>query len=90
MHVGSQQGSQTAVEAKLAVLGITNLINKGGRTAALHVQSNDGTESPFDITLTGTAIGPEISVQQPVNVQLGNNIRENFSELDLYLKEQSK
>lgn len=34
-----QQGSQTAVEAKLGVLGVTNLINKGGRTASLHAKA---------------------------------------------------
>ena len=37
----------------------------GPRTAALHIVSNDSNENPYDITLTGTAVGPEISVEQP-------------------------
>ncbi len=37
----------------------------GVRTAALHIVNNDSNESPYDIKLTGTAVGPEISVEQP-------------------------
>ncbi len=37
----------------------------GVRAAALHIVNNDTNESPYDIKLTGTAIGPEISVEQP-------------------------
>ncbi|TDU81203.1 uncharacterized protein DUF1573 [Prosthecobacter fusiformis] len=42
----------------------------GPRTAALHIISNDANESPFDIKLLGTAIGSEISIEQPVKVLL--------------------
>ncbi|MCX6855640.1 MAG: choice-of-anchor D domain-containing protein, partial [Verrucomicrobia bacterium] len=34
----------------------------GARTAALHLLTSDANESPFDIKLSGTGIGPEISV----------------------------
>jgi alpha-tubulin suppressor-like RCC1 family protein len=37
----------------------------GPRTAAIHFVNNDSNESPYDIKLAGTAIGPEISVEQP-------------------------
>ncbi len=30
----------------------------GARTAAIHIASNDANENPFDISLTGTGIGP--------------------------------
>ena len=34
----------------------------GARTAVLHLTSNDADESPFDITLTGAGLGPEIGL----------------------------
>jgi hypothetical protein len=42
----------------------------GARTAAIHIASNDSNENPFDITLTGTGLVPEIAVEQPG----GNNL----------------
>ncbi|MCX6876264.1 MAG: choice-of-anchor D domain-containing protein, partial [Verrucomicrobia bacterium] len=42
----------------------------GARTAAIHLASNDADENPFDITLTGTGIAPEIAVEQPAGSNL--------------------
>ena len=40
------------------------------RHRAVHIVSNDTNESPYDIKFTGTAIGPEISVEQPAATAL--------------------
>ncbi|MBN8458818.1 MAG: DUF2271 domain-containing protein [Verrucomicrobia bacterium] len=45
----------------------------GSRTAAIHIASNDADENPFDITLTGTGLTPEIAVEQPS----GNGLTDN-------------
>lgn len=38
----------------------------GAHEAALHLTSNDGDESPFDVTLSGTGVAePNITLQQP-------------------------
>ena len=45
---------------------------EGGRSAALHLSSNDADENPFDIALTGTGTVPEIVIEQPVNSPLAD------------------
>lgn len=42
----------------------------GPRSAAMHIPSNDSNESPFDISLTGTGVTPEIGVEQPAGTNL--------------------
>jgi hypothetical protein len=42
----------------------------GTRTAALHIASDDETEAPFDIALTGLGVKQEIQVEQPVSTIL--------------------
>lgn len=39
----------------------------GAKMATVHVASNDADEAPFDITLSGTSYGPEITVEQPLS-----------------------
>ncbi len=36
--------------------------NAGPRTAVMHIVNDDGSENPFDITLNGTGLTPEIAV----------------------------
>ncbi len=50
----------------------------GGKTAALHIASNDGDENPFDITLTGTGTAPEIAVEQPAGTDLADGGSKSF------------
>jgi uncharacterized membrane protein len=42
----------------------------GARSAAIHIASNDEDENPFDLTLTGTGISPEIVVEYPTGTSL--------------------
>lgn len=49
-----------------------NPTTPGARTAALHLLSDDGDEGAFDLKLTGTAVGPEISVE------LGKSVLASF------------
>jgi uncharacterized delta-60 repeat protein len=42
----------------------------GSRAAAIHIASNDPDENPFDISLTGTGVAPEIAVEQPAGTNL--------------------
>lgn len=42
----------------------------GSRSAALHIPSNDSDESPFDISVSGTGITPEIAIEQPSGTTL--------------------
>ncbi|MCX6866660.1 MAG: choice-of-anchor D domain-containing protein, partial [Verrucomicrobia bacterium] len=42
----------------------------GPRSAVIHIANNDSDENPFDITLTGTGIAPEIAVEQPVGTNI--------------------
>jgi hypothetical protein len=42
----------------------------GLRTAALRIASNDANENPFDISLTGSGVVPEIAVEQPTGTNL--------------------
>ncbi len=44
------------------------------RSAVLHLLSDDADESAYDIRLTGTGNGPEISVESPVNVVLSPTV----------------
>lgn len=50
----------------------------GARTAAIHIANNDADEGPFDITLTGTALAPEIAVEQPVGTDIADNGSKDF------------
>ncbi|MGV3659958.1 MAG: choice-of-anchor D domain-containing protein [Prosthecobacter sp.] len=50
----------------------------GTRTAAIHFTSNDADENPFDITLTGTGLVPEIAVEQPAGTNVANGGSKNF------------
>ena len=42
----------------------------GTRTATLHVASNDATNTPFDIPLTGSGLAPVIGVEEPAGTSL--------------------
>lgn len=42
----------------------------GGKTAALHLASNDADENPFNVNLTGTVLTPDIAVEQPTGTSL--------------------
>lgn len=42
----------------------------GARSAAIHIASNDSDENPFDITLSGSGLVPEIAVEQPAGSNL--------------------
>ncbi len=53
-------------------------LSPGVKTAALHLVNNDGNESPFDIGLTGTAVAPEIAVEQPVGTNLADGGGKDF------------
>jgi uncharacterized delta-60 repeat protein len=46
----------------------------GSRSAAIHIASNDADENPFDITLTGTGISPEIVVEYPAATGLQDGV----------------
>jgi uncharacterized delta-60 repeat protein len=46
----------------------------GASSAAIHIASNDEDENPFDLTLTGTGISPEIGVEYPTNTQLTDGV----------------
>ena len=46
----------------------------GKHSAVLHLLSNDADESAYDIRLTGTGTGPEISVESPANVVLSPTV----------------
>ncbi len=46
----------------------------GPRAAAIHFVNSDSNESPYDIKLTGTAVGPEISVEQPAATVLVDGV----------------
>jgi len=44
----------------------------GTRTAVLHLASNDATQNPFNINLTGAGTVPAIAVEQPAGTPLGS------------------
>ena len=44
----------------------------GPRTAIIHIASNDADKNPFDITLTGYGVTPEIAIEQPAGTVLTN------------------
>ena len=46
----------------------------GTRSAAIHIASNDEDENPFDLTLTGTGISPEIVVEYPTGTVLTDGV----------------
>ncbi|MEO7101592.1 MAG: choice-of-anchor D domain-containing protein [Luteolibacter sp.] len=47
----------------------------GSKTAALHISSNDPDENPFDLALTGNAMGlPEIAVSQTIGGNLTDDV----------------
>jgi len=51
----------------------------GARTAALHIASNvTGSKNPYDITLTGTATAPDISVEQPALTTVADGGAKDF------------
>lgn len=53
----------------------------GLKTAALRIASNDATENPFDIALTGTATAvaePEIVVEQPLGIDVPDGGSRDF------------
>jgi len=56
-------------------------VSAGTKTAALHIASNDPTNNPFNIVVTGTGAGeaviPGIVVQQPAGTNLVNNTATN-------------
>ena len=46
----------------------------GTRSAAIHIASNDLNENPFDITLSGSGLVPEIAVEQPTGTDLTDGV----------------
>ncbi len=46
----------------------------GARNAAIHLINSDSNENPYDIKLTGTAVGPEISIEQPAATVLVDDV----------------
>ena len=54
----------------------------GVRTAVLHISSNDPDENPFDVTLTGMGIAPEIAVEQPFGRSLTDGDAQDFGVVD--------
>lgn len=46
----------------------------GARVGALHIINNDSNESPYDIKFSGTAVGPEIGVEQPAKIDLADGV----------------
>ncbi|MDF1861660.1 MAG: choice-of-anchor D domain-containing protein [Verrucomicrobiales bacterium] len=40
-----------------------NPLTSGSKTAKLHIASNDADENPFDIALSGTALAPQITIE---------------------------
>ena len=53
-------------------------LTAGAKAAALHIASNDGDESPFDLSLTGTSVAPEIAVSQPLGTDLADGGSQSF------------
>lgn len=51
----------------------------GARSAAIHIASNDSDENPFDITLSGSGLVPEIAVEQPA----GSNLTDGSATIHL-------
>ena len=51
---------------------------RGSHTAAIHIASNDSSNNPFDITLTGTGLAPEIAIEQPVGTDIPVNGSKDF------------
>lgn len=74
----------TAPTAPVAASGTTTFVvtftpgGAGSRTAAIHFASNDADENPFDITLTGTGLVPEIAVEQPAGTNIVDNGGKDF------------
>jgi Abnormal spindle-like microcephaly-assoc'd, ASPM-SPD-2-Hydin len=55
----------------------------GARTAALRISSNDLDENPYDLVLTGVALTPEISVQQPAGTELSDGESQSYGLVSL-------
>ncbi|MES2594590.1 MAG: choice-of-anchor D domain-containing protein [Verrucomicrobiota bacterium] len=55
----------------------------GARTAALHITSNDGDENPYDITLTGTGLAPDIRVDGNGAVEISSGGSVSFGSGDV-------
>jgi thiol-disulfide isomerase/thioredoxin len=55
----------------------------GPRSAVIHIASNDGDENPFDITLTGTGIAPEIAVEQPAGTNIADGGAKDFDSVNI-------
>ena len=64
--VAENLSSTTIVPGGTATFTVTFTPSGAGtRTAAVHVSSNDADENPFDISLTGLGLDPEIAVEEP-------------------------
>jgi uncharacterized delta-60 repeat protein len=55
----------------------------GLKTTAIHIASNDLDENPFDITLTGTGVSPEIAVEQPLLMDIPNGGSKGFGSVEV-------
>jgi hypothetical protein len=53
----------------------------GIRTAMLHIVNNDPDENTFDINLSGTVLGPEIVVEQPLGTDIIDGGSKSFGNL---------
>ncbi len=68
-------GATTLTTGTSATFDVTfNPAATGAMTAAIHIASNDADENPFDIALTGTAVSPEIAVEQPSGTGLTDGV----------------
>ncbi len=63
--IGALTGTPLAAGGSRTFTVTFNPAATGPRTAAIHIESNDADENPFDIVLTGTGTAPEIAVEQP-------------------------
>jgi uncharacterized delta-60 repeat protein len=78
--VNSADFSVSAIPTSLAAQSSTTFTvtfaptATGARTAAIHIASDDEDENPFDLTLTGNGISPEIGVEYPTNTQLTDGV----------------
>lgn len=70
--VTQPQAAQVAAGSSTTIQVVFNPSAVGARTAVLHIASNDGDENPYDITLTGTGLAPDIRVERPDAVEILN------------------
>ncbi len=58
-----------------------NPSSAGTKSVVVHITSNDADESPYDITVSGLGMDPEIELQQPVSVPVPSGGSRQFDKL---------